>query len=101
MRHCKAIAARTANSTALRFSTGRAPGSPRHTGHTFVLGGSPKRVEHEQKILLAVRSWTWTSSPITGSYFARTEVDAFANVAMMGLYGFSQDWSHAPKRRLV
>src|ERR1700757_2399365 len=71
MRHCKASAARTANSTALRFSTGRAPGSPRHTGHTFVLGGSPKRVEQEQKILLAVRSWTWTSSPITGSYFAR------------------------------
>src|SRR5208337_1470920 len=70
MRHSKAIAARTANSTAFRLSTGKAPGSPRQTGQTFVFGGSPKRVEHEQKIFEAVSSWTWTSSPMTGSYFA-------------------------------
>src|ERR1700693_4583474 len=70
MRHSKAIAARAANSTAFRFNTGKAPGSPRHTGHTFVLGRSPKRVEHEQKIFDTVSSCTWTSSPMTGSYFA-------------------------------
>src|SRR5208282_6552464 len=70
MRHCNAIAARAPNSTAFRFNTGRAPGSPRHTGHTLVFGGSPKRVEQEQKIFDAVNSCTWTSSPMTGSYFA-------------------------------
>jgi hypothetical protein len=42
----------------LRFSTGKAPGSPRQTGQTFEFGGSPKRVEQEQKIFEAVRSWT-------------------------------------------
>jgi len=57
-RHCKAIAATAANSTALRFSTGKAPGSPRHTGQTLLFGGAPKRVEHEQKIFDTVRSWT-------------------------------------------
>src|SRR5499427_6397984 len=40
-------------------------------GQTFVFGGAPKRVEHEQKIFVSVRSCTWTSSPMTGSYFAR------------------------------
>src|SRR5881398_446387 len=34
-------------------------------------GGSPKRVEQPQKILVLVRSCTWTSRPMTGSYFAR------------------------------
>src|SRR5437588_8256038 len=66
-----AMAASTANSTARRLSTGSTPGMPRHTGHTLVLGGAPKRVEHEQKILVSVSNWTCTSSPITGSYFAR------------------------------
>src|SRR5712692_11898473 len=59
-------------STARLFSTGRVPGKPRHTGQTLVFGGSPKRVEQPQKIFVLVRSWTWTSRPITGSYFART-----------------------------
>ncbi len=31
------------------------------------LGGAPKRVEQPQKIFERVRSWTCTSSPITGS----------------------------------
>jgi hypothetical protein len=43
---------------------------PRHTGHTFVFGAAPNSVEHEQKIFVAVRSWTWTSSPITASNVA-------------------------------
>src|SRR6202043_759718 len=82
IRHSKAIAARAANSTAFRFSTGKAPGSPRHTGHTFVFGGLPKRVEQEQKIFDSVSSWTWTSSPMTGSYFARSSSDTAALVAI-------------------
>src|ERR1700675_815910 len=86
IRHSKAIAARAANSTAFRFSTGKAPGSPRHTGHTFVFGGSPKRVEHEQKIFEAVSSCTWTSSPMTGSYFASKSSETAGVVAISGDY---------------
>src|SRR5574340_557141 len=77
-----AMAASTAYSTALRLSTGSAPGRPRHTGQTLRLGGSPKRVEQEQKILLSVSSWTCTSSPITGSYRARTAAEISCVVAI-------------------
>src|SRR5260370_7045736 len=59
-------------STARLFKTGRGPGRPRHTGQTFVWGGSPKRVEQPQKIFVLVSSWTWTSRPMTGSYFGST-----------------------------
>src|SRR6202050_5449323 len=82
MRHSKAIAARAANSTAFRFSTGSAPGSARQTGQTVVFGGSPKRVEHEQKIFDAVSSCTWTSSPMTGSYFASRFSETAEGVAI-------------------
>src|ERR1019366_1667358 len=92
-RHCKAIAASAANSTAFRFNTGKAPGSPRHTGHTLVFGGSPKRVEHEQKIFDAVSSWTWTSSPITGSYFASKSPETAGVVAISGDYKPPWRWS--------
>ena len=33
-----------ANSTALAFSTGSAPGSPRHTGQMLVFGASAKAI---------------------------------------------------------
>ena len=45
-----------ASSTASRFSTGSAPGRPRQTGQTLVLGGAPKLVGQPQKILVAVAS---------------------------------------------
>src|ERR1700677_4524103 len=86
IRQPSAIAASTAKSTAFRFSTGRAPGRPRQTGHTFVFGGAPKRVEHEQKILEKVRSWTCTSNPITGSYLARAATDVSGVVAISRYY---------------
>src|SRR5437867_12236503 len=41
---------------------------PRQTGQTLVLAGAPKRVEQPQKIFESVRSWQWTSRPMTGSY---------------------------------
>src|SRR5450631_1967108 len=88
MRHSKAIAARAANSTAFLLRTGKAPGSPRHTGHTFVFGGSPKRVEHEQKIFDAVSSCTCTSSPMTGSYFASRSAGTAGEVAIAGNYSW-------------
>src|SRR5579872_1519451 len=70
MRQLSASPALMASSTARRLSTGSAPGSPRQTGQTFVFGDAPKLVGQPQKIFVAVASWTWTSSPITGSYFA-------------------------------
>ena len=90
MRQFSAMPASTANSTAFLLSTGSEPGMPRHTGQTFVFGGLPKRVEQEQKILLAVRSWTCTSSPITGSYFAR------AATVESGVVTISSDYSPRP-----
>ena len=76
MAQFSARAAFIAMVTASRFSTGSAPGKPRHTGQTLELGGSPKCVEQEQKILDFVRSWTCTSRPITASYLVRTSVAA-------------------------
>src|ERR1017187_3481225 len=98
IRHPKAIAANTANSTAFLFKTGSAPGSPRQTGHTFVFGGSPKRVEHEQKIFDAVSSCTWTSSPITASYLAIRSEETAAGVAIPGNYIRRIQWSDGRPR---
>src|SRR5208283_3189204 len=67
----RASEARVANSTARSLRTGKAPGRPRQTGQTWVFGSAPKRLAQPQKALLSVRSWTWTSSPMTGSYLAR------------------------------
>src|SRR5436309_14219876 len=59
-----ASAARAPNSTARQLSTGSAPGRPRHTGHVFEFGSSPKRVEQPQKIFDSVLNCAWTSSPM-------------------------------------
>jgi hypothetical protein len=56
-----------ASSTALSFTTGRVPGSPRVTGSTLVLGASPKWLGAPENILVAVASSAWTSSPHTSS----------------------------------
>ena len=42
------------------------PGSPMHTGQTWVLGGAPNAVLQPQKIFDAVSSCAWTSRPMTG-----------------------------------
>src|SRR5580693_8325713 len=65
-------------SKARRFNMGRAPGSPRHTGQTLVLGSAPNPVGQPQKILVRVLSCTCTSRPITGSYFAISSGEAIA-----------------------
>ena len=75
----------TANSTALRFNTGNAPGSPRHTGQTCELGGAPKAVEQAQKILLLVRSCACTSSPMTGSQSFSALEPAVASEAIVSV----------------
>src|SRR5689334_20223588 len=59
---------RMADSTAASLTTGSAPGSPRHTGHTWVFGSAPNVVAQPQNIFVAVFSSTWVSSPRTGSY---------------------------------
>src|SRR6266496_3284773 len=78
-----ACAALTAYSTACRFSTGSAPGIPRHTGQTLVLGSEPKMLGQPQKILLLVSSCTCTSRPITVSYLVSTPAVLFAAIAMV------------------
>src|ERR1700747_504989 len=85
---CNAMAASVANSTALRFRTGKAPGRPRQTGHTLVLGGSPKRVEQEQKILEAVSNWTCTSRRRTVPYLGRAAME------LSGMVTIFADYSH-------
>src|SRR5215468_485549 len=103
MRQFNAIAASTANSTALRFKTGSTPGIPRHTGHTLLFGGAPNCVEHEQKIFVAVRSWMWTSSPITASNLACAATEVSGVVAIWGDYIWRQKCAAGtparPKRR--
>src|SRR4029450_12611579 len=49
------------------LATGRAPGWAGQIGQVWVLGGSPKLSSQPQNILVRVASWTWISSPITGS----------------------------------
>ena len=56
------------SSTARLLMTGSAPGRPRQTGQTWVFGGAPSyAVEQPQNIFEAVRSWQWTSMPMTAS----------------------------------
>ena len=45
--------------------TGSVPGRPSETGSVCVFGGRPNSVPHAENILLSVRSWTWTSRPMT------------------------------------
>ncbi len=58
---------RIAYSTAVPLSAGSAPGSPRDTGDTAVLGSAPNVCGAESNILVRVPSSTCTSMPITGS----------------------------------
>src|SRR5437868_13871730 len=89
MRQFSAIAASTAYSTAFLLSTGSAPGKPKQTGQSVVLGGAPNWVEQPQKILVWVSSCTCTSRPMTGSYFSRTRT------ASSLLLAISKDYSRA------
>jgi len=47
------------------------PGHPQANRANVGVRRIAKASEHEQKIFVVVRSWTWTSRPITGSYLAR------------------------------
>src|SRR3990172_6193788 len=57
----------TAISTARRLSEGSTPGSPAQIGQTWLFGGAPNAVLQPQKSLDRVRSWQWTSMPMTVS----------------------------------
>ena len=91
--HCMASDAWMAISSARPFNTGKAPGWPRQTGQTLVLGGAPKPVGQPQKILVRVLSWTCTSSPITGSYFAISSGVATPNTPEAMLHFIKRDCS--------
>src|SRR5205085_10194194 len=92
MRQFSAIAASTAYSTAFLLSTGSAPGNPRQTGQTLVLGGAPNCVEQPQKILVWVSSCTCTSRPMTGSYFSRTRTASSLLLAISHDYSERVMW---------
>jgi len=67
IREPTASPSRTAISTAARFSTGKVPGSARHTGSVEALGSAPNAALDHEKIFDRVASCTCTSSPITAS----------------------------------
>src|SRR3954465_14968023 len=87
---------RMAESTAWRLSTGNDPGSPRHTGHTLVLGSSPKALRQPQNSLVAVRSSQWTSSPITIS-----QSDSAIDGLLLAGGGPFEGGGHAEHQRLL
>jgi hypothetical protein len=58
---------RIIDSTAFSFNVGSEPGSPKHTGQTFVFGSDPKLVGQAQNTFVAVFNSTCTSKPKVGS----------------------------------
>src|SRR5436305_10022195 len=68
MSHSSAIAIISAKWTASAFVTGSVPGWPRQIGQVRVFGSSPNESAQPQNIFVRVASWTWISSPMTGSY---------------------------------
>src|SRR5580704_4435463 len=80
--------ARTASSTACRFSTGSTPGIPMHRGQTFSLGAAPNAVEHPQNIFDLVERCAWTSRPITASYFSVFMISNFQRMRRKGAESF-------------
>src|SRR3954453_15650216 len=88
---------RTADSTALAFTTGIAPGRPRHTGQTCVLGAAPNSVGQPQNIFEAVFSSTCSSSPIAGSNRASAASNDSVSVAVMLMPTLLRLWS-APRQ---
>src|SRR5437870_2912040 len=78
------------SSTARRLMTGSVPGIPRQTGQTWLFGGAPAySAEQPQNILLAVRSWECTSSPMTASYAVSDEVGALTVTIILAHH---QEW---------
>src|SRR5438105_3535530 len=64
----------TVHSIARSFATGRAPGCARQTGHVRVFSAAPQPASQRQNIFVRVFSWTWISSPMTGSHSAIGEL---------------------------
>ena len=74
--------AMTMDSMAFSLGTGSAPGMPRQTGQTLVLGSSSweRRWERRQLqniLVSSVVSSVWTSRPITASQSLRTSASFF------------------------
>ncbi len=70
-----AFAASTANSTALRFSTGSAPGSPRQVGQICVFGSPPYLFTQPQNAFDSVKKLNMDLQPdhrlVLGKNFGR------------------------------
>src|SRR4051812_16441734 len=83
---------RTADSRAFSLRTGSAPGSPRQTGQTWVLGAAPKTVEQPQNIFVTVLSSTCTSSPSTGSKAATASSNGRTVSGTVVVTGTPPEW---------
>src|SRR6476659_9245964 len=64
---------------------GRTPGCARQTGQVWTLGSSPKVTAQPQNIFVRVESWTWISSPITGSRVVPAAASAIASAPGPGV----------------
>src|SRR4051812_7058251 len=74
-------------SMAARLATGSAPGRPRQTGQTWVLGSAPNAVGQPQNILVLVPSSTCVSRPMTGSNrVTASSYDSCVTVVMISAY---------------
>src|SRR5205809_5567265 len=94
------------NSTARRLRTGSTPGIPWHTGHVWLFGRAPNVVGHPQNIFELVRSWAWTSRPMTTSIVARSVSPAFTEgglprVRCGSVRSCQARPPRAPRRRLL
>ena len=79
-----------------RLIVGSAPGRPRQTGQVWVFGAAPSyAVEQPQNILLAVRSWQWTSMPTTTSKRSRA-VPVAAGACVVTAVSFFAESRSAP-----
>ena len=91
----KASAAFAPKSITPRFSTGNAPGKPKHTGHVFEFGSAPKLVGQPQKIFVSVASCTCISIPITASQPSFIKlIEYFQMICCFWNYNFNQLFSH-------
>ena len=80
MSQCSASVARNDKSTPARFKTGNAPGKPKVTGSTSVLGGASAKLGEATNCLDCVSNSAWTSMPMTTSYLVSREAGVWVDI---------------------
>src|SRR5438270_13107557 len=94
-----ASAVLTHASAAALLITGRVPGMPAQTSHTYLFGVALSgATAHPQNIFERVRGWTWTSMPITTSHSDKGDLDAHVARELVRARDAKRDVL-APRRR--